>query len=843
MGAELPRLLVTAPGSGGGKTTVAIGIMAALRARGLAVAPFKTGPDYIDPGYHALASGRPGRNLDPHLCGEELMVPLLLHGATTPTPADIAVIEGAMGLFDGRLGKEPVGRAGYASAAHVAALTRTPSVLVLDAGHSVRTLAAVAQGIAGFDPAVRVAGVVLNRVGGERHARECRAAVEDAGIAVFGALPRDGSLATPSRHLGLVPAGEQDEAAGVVTAAGELIARHVDLDRLLQAAASAPSIDGEAWHPEAVVRPVAGRPLVAVAGGRAFTFRYAETTELLEAAGCRVVEFDPLRDAALPEGARGLWIGGGFPELHAEALAENATLRRQIRELVRAGLPTVAECAGLLYLCRSLDGHEMAGAVDVDARMSERLTLCYDRVTALADNPLLDAGESVPSHEFHRTVTELGALPPGWRVAWRTATGEEGLVGDPAGLGRPTALASYQHLHWAGMPGAASRFAALAAASDVVAGDGVAALAEGVAPEGERPGGARVAAVDRAADDESGELDLRHHGDRDVRPGLVDFAVNVRAECPPAWLQERLAASVARWGAYPDAREAREALAAAHGVDPSMVLPTAGAAEAFTLIARGRPSRRPLIVHPQFTEPEQALRTAGLVPERWILERDEGFRLMPERVPAGPDLVVVGNPTNPTGVLHPAEAVQALRRPGRVVVVDEAFMDAIPGERESVIGPDMDGLLVLRSLTKTWSLAGLRAGYVVGDAALIAELERQQPPWSVSTPAAEAMVACMSDAARAEAARMAEGLVGERAGLVAELESVGLATVPGEAPFVLVDTSSLGPTSLREPLIERGFAVRRGETFPGLGPTWIRLAVRDRERCRRLAEALAELRA
>jgi cobyrinic acid a,c-diamide synthase len=254
-----------------------------------------------------------------------------------------------------------------------------------------------------------------------------------------------------------------------------------------------------------------------------------------------------------------------------------------------------------------------------------------------------------------------------------------------------------------------------------------------------------------------------------------------------------------------------------------MVLPTSGGAEAFTLIARAIAGRRPLVVHPQFTEPESALRRAGRVPDQHVLSAPDGFVLHPERVPADADLVFVGNPTNPTGVLHPRSSLESLRAPGRVVVVDEAFMDAIVGEPDSLISPDLEGVLVIRSLTKTWGLAGLRAGYVVGDPALLALLAEQQPHWSVSSLAARASVAVCAPAARAEEAELAREAAGWRRHLVRGLQALGLDPVAGAAPFVLV---RVGP-GIHTVLRERGYAVRRGDSFPGLGTDWVRIAVRD----------------
>lgn len=327
------------------------------------------------------------------------------------------------------------------------------------------------------------------------------------------------------------------------------------------------------------------------------------------------------------------------------------------------------------------------------------------------------------------------------------------------------------------------------------------------------------------------DVDLRHHGDVEVRGGgdLVDLAVNVRAGTPPAWLKQCVAASLDGLAAYPDGRAARAAVAARHGVPAERVLLTAGAAEAFVLLARALRVRRPVVVHPQFTEPEAALRDAGHAVGRVLLRAEDGFRLDPGLVPEDADLVVVGNPTNPTSVLHPAADIVRLARPGRVLVVDEAFMDAVPGEREALAGRvDVPGLVVLRSLTKTWGLAGLRIGYVLADPAVVAELSRAQPLWPVSSPALAAAEACVSPRALAEAGHVAHRVAAERRYLVGglgELSGVSVAG-PAEGPFVLVRVSDgLG---VRERLREQGFAVRRGDTFPGLGAEWLRVAVRDR---------------
>ena len=330
--------------------------------------------------------------------------------------------------------------------------------------------------------------------------------------------------------------------------------------------------------------------------------------------------------------------------------------------------------------------------------------------------------------------------------------------------------------------------------------------------------------------------DLSHHGDADLVPGLVDLAVNVRAGGTPDWLAARVRGT--DLAAYPDQRAAVAAVTARHGRAAGEVLLTAGAAEAFVLLARALRPRHAVVVHPQFTEPEAALRAAGHEVDRVILPFP--FTLDPALVPADADLVFVGNPTNPTSVAHPRAALLGLIRPGRTVVVDEAFADCLAGERESLAGHgDLAGLVVIRSLTKTWGLAGLRVGYLLAAPDMVRRLAAAQPLWSVSTPALEACVATAEKDALREAARWAGDLAAERAHLLGRLDRVaGPRTVPdAEASFVLLDT---GVTDIRARLLRRGFAVRRGETFPGLGLGWIRVAVRDAAISDQFTAALAD---
>ncbi|HEV7933551.1 MAG TPA: Rv2231c family pyridoxal phosphate-dependent protein CobC [Actinomadura sp.] len=353
------------------------------------------------------------------------------------------------------------------------------------------------------------------------------------------------------------------------------------------------------------------------------------------------------------------------------------------------------------------------------------------------------------------------------------------------------------------------------------------------------------------------QYDLGHHGDAETAPGLADFAVNVRGGTPPRWLAERLRRCVDDLAAYPDPTAARAAVARRHGRTVEEVLLTAGAAEAFVLLARALAPRRAVVVHPQFTEPEAALRAAGHRVERVLLDGD--FTLDPARVPADADMVMVGNPTNPTSVLHPAASLRGLARPGRVVVVDEAFMDCVPGEPETLGGPAPDGafpgLVVVRSLTKTWGLAGLRAGYVLAEPDLVVRLGSAQPLWGVSTPALAAIEACCSPEALGEAGAWAIDLDVERKRFAEALSARGLHVVPRpRASFLCVRVpagrrgrgsealSGRAPEGgLRDLLRERGLAVRRGDTFPGLGPDWVRIAVRDEATDNMLLEALDDL--
>lgn len=439
-----PRVVIGGTHSGVGKTTVATGVMAAMRRRGVRVAPAKVGPDFIDPGYHALACGRPGRNLDAWMSGPELIPGL---AARAGVGSDVLVIEGVMGLFDGAADGSP------SSTADVAALLDAPVVLVVDCSAQAGSVAALVHGFATYSPAVRLAGVILNRLaspGHESMVRDALAASPNP-LPVVGALHRDERLSWRDRHLGLIPVAEQPERiASALDALAEIVRQTCDLDAIERIARSAPARTvAEVPSPVARLRPGERRPRIAVAGGRAFTFSYPDNNESLIAAGADIVEFDPINDSTLPAAIDGLVVGGGFPEVMVEQLSANVALLAQVRDRIGAGLVTWAECGGLLWLASALDGHPLAGVVATDAVMTDRLTLGYRSATTLVETPLGPAGTALRGHEFHYSTT----APAGDALRLVGRNGE-GL----AGFATPTMLASYLHVHLAGRPDVAESF-------------------------------------------------------------------------------------------------------------------------------------------------------------------------------------------------------------------------------------------------------------------------------------------------------------------------------------------------------------------------------------------------
>ncbi len=451
--ARLPaRIVVAGTHSGAGKTSVATGLAAALVASGHRVATAKVGPDFIDPGYHGVATGRPGRNLDAWMSGADAIAALAERAAGD---ADLLVVEGVMGLFDGAASAVPGAvdlTRDDASTAHVARLLDAPVVLVVDAASMSRSVAAIVHGFASFDPDLRVAGVILNRVGSDGHERLLRDALEPLAISVLGVLRRDDAFAWRDRHLGLVPVVEQHaEVAASVGRLAAAVAAGCDLEAVVQLARTAPATVAATPLPTArrVVASDAPPVRIAVAGGSAFSFSYPDNVERLAETGAEVVPFDPLVDPSLPDNVHGLVVGGGFPEVFGAALADNAPLLLDVAKRVRDGLPAWAECGGLLWLARSLDGHAMAGVIPADGAMTDRLSLGYRTAQALVDTPIGPAGTVLRGHEFHYSAL----APPG------SALHLEGRFGKgQGGYASPTLLASYLHVHLGADPTPAEYF-------------------------------------------------------------------------------------------------------------------------------------------------------------------------------------------------------------------------------------------------------------------------------------------------------------------------------------------------------------------------------------------------
>ena len=443
---KIPRLVVAATQSGCGKTTLTCGILAALKKRGLAAQAYKIGPDYIDPGYLAQASGRAAHNLDTWLMDEAAMTRLFAENASR---ADLAVVEGVMGLYDG-------GRGGVGSTAEIAKKLRAPVALVIDCKSMGDSAAALALGFREYDRGVDLCGVILNRLGSDAHRDMIAKAMERLGIPVLGALKRDERLAVSERHLGLLPA-EENETHGF-DALVECVERSVDLDALLKIAAGAPNLEFSS-------RPAAPaaerRAVIGVARDKAFSFYYPESLAELERAGARLVFFSPLNDERLPD-ADGLIFGGGFPEMFAARLAANGAMKSELAAAARLGMPIYAECGGYMYLTRSLtdfDGREfaMAGLIPAACRMNPRLqTVGYVEATALRDSVLCPAGTVARGHEFHFSSAQPDAGTEA-DAAWRFVKKRAG-ASYAAGYASANVLASYLHLHFAGNPQLARNF-------------------------------------------------------------------------------------------------------------------------------------------------------------------------------------------------------------------------------------------------------------------------------------------------------------------------------------------------------------------------------------------------
>lgn len=443
---DIPRLLIGAPSSGSGKSTITIGLMAAL-ADSHRVQGFKVGPDYIDPGYHTAATGRISRNLDSWMLPADEVSRAF---ARTARDADIAIIEGVMGLYDGFNALSEEG-----SSAHLAKLLQAPVVLVLDVGKMARSAGALALGYRDYDPQLNLAGVICNRVGSPRHAQWVRQAVEGVGIPVLGCIPKSAALNIPERHLGLLMAEERHrEVQALINSCAELFRDNIDLDRLWQIAASAAPLELDLPEDSQPPAPVCR---IAVARDEAFCFYYEDNLDALRQAGAEVVFFSPLRDTGLPSGCAGIYLGGGYPELYAAQLAQNVTIRREIAVAASRGMPVYAECGGLMVLTEyllDLEGvsHEMIGLLPGHARMVERLVMGYREVTALQDSPVLAKGAMARGHEFHYSEWINQAQEEKSRAYVITPRSSVEHTGIGEGYIDRNVLASYVHLHFGSNP-------------------------------------------------------------------------------------------------------------------------------------------------------------------------------------------------------------------------------------------------------------------------------------------------------------------------------------------------------------------------------------------------------
>jgi len=455
------RFLISAAHKSSGKTTVSLGLAAALSARGLAVQTFKKGPDYIDPMWLTLASGRRCRNLDPYLCGEaEIRDAFLRHAAG----ADVALVEGNKGLYDG------LALDGSNSNAAVATMLDLPVVLVIDARGMTRGIAPLVLGYQAFDRDIRIAGVILNQLGGSRHEAKLRAVIEHyTEVPVLGAVHHDPRLAIVERHLGLMPCNEAGDAAARVAEIGAAMTAQVDIDRLLAVAADSPPLAPAADARKASATGAASDIRIGIAQDRAFGFYYADDLDALRAAGATLVGVDTLADARLPD-VDALVIGGGFPELFARELEANAALRGAIRGAIDAGLPVYAECGGLMYLARSLTSEgrtcRMVGAIDGDVVVHERPVgrgyVVLEETPAFPWPPQADGGTEVRAHEFH--YASLESLPADTRFAYRVRRGH-GVDGEHDGIVTRNVLASFVHRRSTDRSDWAARFVAFIRAS------------------------------------------------------------------------------------------------------------------------------------------------------------------------------------------------------------------------------------------------------------------------------------------------------------------------------------------------------------------------------------------
>lgn len=443
------RLVIAGTGSGSGKTTLTLGLMAALKHKGFTVQGFKAGPDFIDPGFHTVVTGRPSRNLDSWMLDPRTLREVFLRGSDG---ADISIIEGMMGLFDG---KQATGLEG--STAELSLQLQAPILLIVSAAAMARSAAAVVLGFQLMEPEVRIAGVIINEAGGEGHYRLLKSAIEArCDVSVIGYLEHTPELTLSERHLGLIPAWERHDLQKKLMKLAGLIRQTVDLERLWEVASTAPDLKCE--HRIFPVAPSGQKVQIAVARDAAFHFYYPENLELLELNGAELVEFAPLNGEPVPQGACGLYLGGGFPEEYAEQLSSQSVMLDSLKESILQGLPTVAECGGYMLLADSLidakgNPHRMAGVIPAEIRMQSRLAaIGYREASGHADSPILVKGEMARGHEFHYSVIEYhGDRVPAYDFDMGGRRAQEGYV-------CLNLIAGYTHLHFASNPRTAQRF-------------------------------------------------------------------------------------------------------------------------------------------------------------------------------------------------------------------------------------------------------------------------------------------------------------------------------------------------------------------------------------------------
>ena len=458
-------LVIAADRSGVGKTTVTAAILASLQGRPETVQSFKVGPDYIDPMFHTVVTHRPCRNLDPILTSDTYTQRLF---QTHTQQTHYALIEGVMGLFDGARGQK-----GRGSTAHIARLLNLPIALVLDCSRLSDSIAALVHGYISFDPQIQIAGVILNRVGSDRHLQSLKSALQPLSVRILGVLQRQPSIHIPNRHLGLVPIEELEGSEGLLQQLAAVGNRCFDWSALLPLLATqgpAPSIAHTSPAPQAVHIPPQSSPLtaptpsgairIAIAKDVAFSFYYADNLDQLRQLGAELVFWSPIHDKTFPSNIHGLYLGGGFPEMFAADLSQNVTVRQTLKTAILAGLPTYAECGGLMYLCESLQTLQgktlpMVGVLPTNVKMAKRLTLGYRCAIATQDTPLITAGKTVWGHEFHHSELDHEGDSPIYTFSRETASHPSEIS---EGWHRYNVHASYLHLHWGEQPEIPQRF-------------------------------------------------------------------------------------------------------------------------------------------------------------------------------------------------------------------------------------------------------------------------------------------------------------------------------------------------------------------------------------------------